>query len=155
MTMTPTDRAGELLRLREKATAGEWVATDYTREPTGFKGVACNEAEVFVVQPGTLCDAEADFIAFCGTHAAAIVAEQGATIERLEQENAVLRAKAEYHDASALVGKMYYGFFGDNGVTNEQVDAAKERARIATESLFALAPEYFQPAALEVQDAPR
>lgn len=149
-----TDRAAELLRLRESvriegdvrcviAEQAESGEVDYVwlKEQSG----------AFLNCPAGMYPPAADFAAFCMNHAAAIVAELQATIARLEQENAILRAKAEYHDASTLVGKMYYGFFGDTGVTNAQVDAARERLRVAAEALHALSPEYFEQQA-EVTD---
>jgi hypothetical protein len=76
-----------LRELEAKATPGSWRAADYTGEPTGLKGIACDSLEVFPVQPGAITRSEdAEFIAETRN-------ELPGLLDALEKENLYLRTK--------------------------------------------------------------
>lgn len=84
MSETPTDRAAELLRLRERATAGEWDVYCNTVQSGNPKGQDVRSSlfpSSRVCENATVKDVE--FIAYAANHAAAIVAEMQGEIERL------------------------------------------------------------------------
>lgn len=104
--MTPTDQAAELLRLRERATAGNWwhdkgqVRTDIGGSPVGRVGLVIWQG-VRGYQPEERI-ANGEFVAYAANHAAAIVAEMQGEIERLRMELELHKAGTELAFLQAL-----------------------------------------------------